>query len=140
MKPSPLELKSEMTNDTAGIGYAAVPVGPSRDDAVARLINARRATIDLLRDDVAPHEILGAIDLADFAGASAAHRAYLQLVLSAPRVAVTAALKAALETVFGAGTATRAALPSVFTRKGSRAEQLGWEAVSPSDVADARRA
>jgi hypothetical protein len=65
----------------------------------------------------------------------------LNAVLSVSgEIPLTATFKANLGGIFAVGTQTRTNFLAIQNRSGSRAEELGLGFVTPSNIADARRA
>lgn len=133
-------LKTELETDPTGLGY-----GPdhSTDAADADLLNERRASIQLFRDDLDAQELKDEIVLADHIAKcdTEAKRAWFALVLDngIPVQDPNGAVRQGITSLF-AGTQTLSNFAAVAQRDGSRAEQLFalnvW--VTPSDVANAR--
>ena len=133
-----LALKDELTNDPNGYGLPGMG-----DEAAAEALNLVRVAIQLDRESVPAGEIAQAIKLTEFEAVTvtAAQRQWLLMILGAVgtiSVKDTEA-KTGLLAIFGVGTTTRTNLVALSTRAASRAEQLGFGVVTPSDVADARR-
>lgn len=108
------------------------------DEEVARkLSDEKTRTIDISVLDTGL--LVASIVAADFAALTAVQRAHLQLICSAPTLPMTPNLRTQLATLLGAGTATRTNYIAASQRLGSRAEELNFGVVTPSDVAEARR-
>lgn len=126
-------LKTEITSDPVGIGYAGKP-----DAEVAALLNEPLRP-NLNRESLTPSEFVQAIDPAEFFALTQAQRDWIALVASTEDIFPIGNVRAGLITVFPAGTSTRAALLALLRETGSRARELGFGRVTPSQVADARR-
>jgi hypothetical protein len=132
-------LKTELTTDPAGLGYAAL-VASGHTAGLADLLNAPNAAIRVNRGVIEAYRIVNAIVPGDWAALTAAQKQSLQLIISAGQVDVSDVnVRQAFVDAFGAGTATRAALVGLATRDGSRAEQVLGQPVSHLDVARALR-
>lgn len=116
----------------------ALPAYAGKSDEEAEtLLNARVKQVD--RESVSGGLIAGVIVRSEFAALTAGDKQYVQLLCTCPSIDMTATLKTELGGVFGAGTATRAAMIAAIKRSGSRAEELGLGGVTTSNVADAKR-
>lgn len=91
------------------------------------------------RDSLTGGELAASISRSDFTALTAADKQYVQMLVTAATLPTTATLKTELGAIFPAGSTTRAALVALLKRPGTRAEELGLGAVTPSDVANARR-
>jgi len=125
-------LKTELTSDPAGLGYA----GKSHEDQ-AVLINKPQRTIDA--ETINGGVLVSCLDKTEFAALTAADKAYLNLFVTAGDVPVTANVRQALRALFPAGSETRNRINAATRRNGSRAEELGLGRMTESDVADALR-
>lgn len=125
-------LKNEITNDPAGIGYAA-----AGDDhvAIAKLLNKPGRSID--RETLTSGELVSCLDQTEFTSLSAPQKAYLNLFVTAGNVPMTQDVRQALRGMFTAGSKTRGNINAATRRDASRAEELGFSRVTESDVADA---
>lgn len=147
MTPAQLTiLKTEITTDPLALGYAG-----KSDAEIADLLNLLRATITIRRANIAPNEVLEAIDSRDFETApNAIHVAWFESITQLRTIrlenddgSATRALgnlRRLLQAADTQGSRTR--LAALATRIGSRAEQLlgGGVVVTHIDVADARNA
>lgn len=125
-------LNSEITSDPAGLGYAG-----KNDAQIAALLNAINQTSQ--RDIIPAYEILEAMDATEFAALSAAQKTIYQIFISAGSVNIKGAnTRAAFGAMFGAGTATRAAILALRDVQRSRADALGLGLVTAGDVFLAR--
>lgn len=137
-------LKTEITTDPLALGYAG-----KSDAEIADLLNLPRATITIRRANIAPNEVLEAIDSRDFdAAPNAIHVAWFESITQLRTIrlenddgSATRALgnlRRLLQAADTQGSRTR--LAALATRIGSRAEQLlgGGVTVTHIDVADAR--
>lgn len=112
----------------------------ANDETAANQINA--VNVNVPRTHLTSAEIFECLDLAEFTGLSTALKARVDRILSlGGDIKASAPSKARDEllAIFGAGTATRAALAAATQQPGSRAQALGLEFVTPSHIADARR-
>lgn len=132
-------LKTEITNDPAGLGYAG------KDDAqTADLMNAPGTpgpNFNADRAQISGAELACAIDVTEFGNLTANQRQYVSMVCSAAGTLTAANVKAAFGSIFtvGGSPLSRAAILALFPRTLSRAEKVLGEKVTPSNVADARR-
>jgi hypothetical protein len=127
-----VELKTELTGDPAGLGYA----GKLHEDQ-AILINKPQRTIDA--EAISGGVLVSCLDKTEFAALTAADKAYLNLFVTAGDVPMSANVRQALRALFPAGSETRNRINAATRRNGSRAEELGLGRVTESDVADALR-
>ncbi len=125
-------LKTELTEDPAGLGYA----GKSHEDQ-AILINKPQRTINA--ETINGGVLVSCLDKTEFTALTAADKAYLNLFVTAGDVPVTANVRQALRALFPAGSETRNRINAATRRNGSRAEELGLGRVTESDVANALR-
>ncbi len=125
-------LKSELTTDPAGLGYA----GKSHEDQ-AILINKPQRTMDA--ESLSSGLLVSCIDRAEFAVLPAADKQYLNLFVTAGNVPMSQNVRQALRGLFPVGSETRAKINQATRRTGSRSEELGLGRVTESDVADALR-
>lgn len=137
-------LKTEITTDPLALGYAG-----KSDAEIADLLNLLRATITIRRANIAPNEVLEAIDSRDFETApNAIHVAWFESITQLRTIrlenddgSATRALGNLRRLLQAADTqGSRARLAALAKRIGSRAEQLlgGGVTVTHIDVADAR--
>jgi len=125
-------LKAELTNDPLVLGYSG-----KTDQQAADLLNAVNRTLDV--ETLPTSDIFEAIVLADYAALTAAQKTTLQIILSLGTVKVKGTnTRAALLSIFGAGTATRTALAALQVTPVSRASELGIGFMLPGYVASAR--
>jgi hypothetical protein len=131
-------LKTELTTDPAGIGYAAVIADHV---ALAKLINTSpRQVADA--DDKPTWQLFRCFDPDELTTAEATVAKFrrLQLLCSMPSINPDAArLRQLLVFIFGAASATVGRFDAWAKRSGTRAEELGFGRVTESDVADALR-
>lgn len=132
-------LKTEITTDPAGLGYAS-----KTDEQVSKLMNAgdnNGANFEINRKEVSGADIVSAIVGAEYIALSASQRGYVDLVTRAGQIKVKM-VKDDLLLVFTAiaSPLTRAALQDAFKQTVSRAIKVVGEPVTPSNIADARRA
>lgn len=117
-------LASEITNDPASMGYAALKEA-AKDQAIADLLNSLTSpgAAAVFRNDVSSQEFLNCITTTDFAALTQANAIKLQMVLQPGRLdATNANLRAAALALFSGATLT--AMQAVVQRTGSRAEVL----------------
>ena len=142
MAPTPAQLKTECETDAASLGLAA-PFAAGTFSIVADLLNAVSQSIDIDRDLVPSWEAFDACVASEIEALSAAKRQVLQMLLAMQLINVKSTnVRAAVTSIFAAGTSSRTALAALQKRKGSRAEQL-WGAdvrVTAEDLAKARDA
>lgn len=142
-------LKTELQADPATIGYAAL-VASGNDVGLAALLNEVRAGISIRRPDIAPAEILEAIDARDFEptpnvlavawfGSLTRQERVRLLNDDGSQTRVLANLRRLLLALDTNG--SRARLQDMANRPGSRAEQLfgAGVVVTHQDVAIALR-
>jgi hypothetical protein len=116
-------LKTEITTDPTGLGYAAA-VAAGATAQLAAILNLPRAGISVFRSEVSGADLISAVVLADFLLlTSAQQQFFLACVGAAPLDATNANLRASLGALFPVG-ASRTALVAAASRQGSRAEQL----------------
>lgn len=127
-------LKTEITNDPVGIGYAAVI-----DDhvSVAKLLNKSTRTIDN-PDPVSPFVFFDSLDAAELDAvlSDAVKSRFLLLILERPAVMFDES-KGMVQYLFPAASKSFKAWRKAAKRSGSRSEELGFGRVTESDVADA---
>jgi len=134
-------LKTELTTDPAGLGYAAHIVTGSFSPIVD-LLAAPRAGFTVFRGVIPSYEIINATAPAEWASLTAVEKQRYQTLTGAGDVDVSNTnVRAAFGAMFGAGTLTRDALVALASRPGSRAEQvLGTGVtVNAEDIATALR-
>jgi len=110
---------------------SGTPYSPDNERAAAQLNRQDRA--GLRSKTVSGAAVLSAITLQEFQAMSAVQREYLRLIAQSGSVPLTAPVVAALNAMVP-GLVDRCCLETK-----SRADELGLGAVTPSDVADARR-
>lgn len=126
-------LKAELTNDPLARGYSGMG-----DEAAANSLNTVNRTIN--RRTVPTYEIFEAIVATEYDALTTAVKARVNLLLGLSDVLVNGAnAQATLLGAFVAGSATRANLIALAKEPCSRGVELGLGAITPSDVADARR-
>jgi hypothetical protein len=134
-------LKTELTTDPAGLGYAA-HLATGSYSPIVDLLAASRAGYTVFRGVIPAYEVINATVPAEWAALTAGEKQRYQTLTGAGEVDVSNAnVRAAFAAMFAAGTATRDALVALASRPGSRAEQaLGAGiTVSADDVARALR-
>ena len=125
-------LKPELQNDPLERGYADMD-----DAAAAADLNSlsRQAGVE----KVSGHEIFEAVAPADFTKLASAQKQLLYAIVGMDAILVDGDnTKAALLSMFGAGTDTRANLAALQKRIISRAEELGLTEIKPGHVQRAR--
>lgn len=133
-------LKTEITTDPVAIGYGAVQASSAWDNATADKLNATLRQGE--KATLTAGELFEAIDATEYTTLTAANKALVNLVLGLAgdiKVGVGSNARAILTTVFGAGTTTRSRLAATVGKQVSRASELGFGVVTPSDIAEARR-
>jgi hypothetical protein len=126
-------LAAEINADPNGYGYSLTD-----NAATAALLNEARAAIRIDRDVIPAHEVIDALDPAEWAGVTAQEKERIALIVSAGEVNVKSPnTRTAFGTAFGGGTTTRANLLALQTRDGSRAEQLFGQGVTSANVNEA---
>ena len=125
-------LKTELTTDPAGIGYAAAS---SDHEALAKMINTAVRPLD--RASLTGGQLVSCLDKTEFAALTAADKAYLNLFVTSGEVPMTQDVRQSLRNLFPAGSKTRQNINAATRRDGSRAEELGFGRVTESDVANA---
>jgi hypothetical protein len=134
-----LALKTELTTDPAGLGYAPHLASGSLSP-IMELLNAPRIGVSVFRGVISSYEIINATDPAEWAALTAAEKQRYQMLTGAGQVDVSNAnVRGAFAAMFGAGTVTRTALVALASRPGSRAEEL-WGAGTAPTAADLARA
>ena len=128
-------LKTELTADPAGIGYA--PLTVERHVEIARLINRPGRSAD--RDSLTSGLLVSCLDKTEFTALAPADKAYLNLFVTAGEVTLTQDVRQALRGLFPQGSKTRGNINAAIRRDASRAEELGFGRVTESDIADALR-
>lgn len=127
-------IAAEVNGDPAGVGYMAPGEnGDVTTREIADRMNEPRPGQTVELDSVPSDIAAAAIDLAEFAAATAVHRAYLQLLLTPPTVRIKS-VKDYLLTIFGPGSVSRTRLQALLTRTASRAEILGLGHVTTQEV------
>lgn len=128
-------LKAELQLPAYAANIAAGAMG-----AVSAQLNAVSGTIDIDRGVLEAYEVVNATDSTEWALLLPTEKQRYQTIVGAGKVdSKNANVRAAFLAMFGAGTATRAALIAMLTRKGSRAEQLLGTSVSYDDITRALR-
>ena len=141
MPVSVSELRTELTTDPTGLGYAA-QIAVGNDAQLAELVNQVRPTITVFRNDVQSWELLASTIKADWDALAAGDKDLYQALIAAGRLdATSSSLRNLITALFPSGSTTRTNLQSIAQRTGSRAEQL-WgtsAAVSVGQVSAALR-
>lgn len=146
-------LKAELLSDPNAYGYAPL-IAAGNDVGLAALLNEVRAGITIRRRDIAPQELLEAIDVRDFTMPAAIVtptlaaswlESALQIQSGALRLltdaGVATRVKGNLDRLLGNTQGTQDRLNALAVRTGSRAEQLfGTDTrVTHQDIATALR-
>lgn len=126
------DLKTEITTDPLGRGYASLG-----DVEIAASLN--RPDRQPNRDTLDAGLLVASIVRSEYAALGNGEKDYLRLIAMAQTLPLTQTVKVELSAIFPAGSQTRANLVALMKRPGSRAEELGFGHVTPSDVADAKR-
>lgn len=146
------ELAAEIAADPLALGYAP-HVASGNDQAIADLLNARRATISVKRPNCTPADLLEAIDIRDFAASPQGvtsvplAQSYLESVTQFASIRLLndngqkSLIRKNIDRLVGDTQGSQARLDAVAVRPGSRAEQLfGFDVpVTGSNVAQALR-
>lgn len=124
-------LRDEIVNDPNAIGYKVDATTWKGDRVIVELVNDLANGATVRRRRVLPSEITASLDLGEYQGLTVASRQYLDLLFQNSDESVGAgidttepAIFAALTTLFGPASQTRAALLTKIDRPGSRAEVL----------------
>jgi len=126
-------LKSELTNDPAGLSYA----GKSHEDQ-AVLINKPQRTMN--REQFSGADLASCLDPVEFAALTAVQRTWLQMLTTANgMLTLFASLRQDIRAVLATATKSLQKFNQTINRSGSRAEELGLGSVTTSDIADALR-
>ncbi len=126
-------LKTELTTDPAGLGYA----GKSHEDQ-AILINRPQRTMN--REQFSGADLASCLDPVEFAALTAVQRTWIQMLTSANgMLTLFASLRQDIRAVLATATKSLAKFNQTINRSASRAEELGLDAVTTSDIADALR-
>jgi hypothetical protein len=126
-------LKTELTTDPVAIGYA----GKSHEDQ-AILINRPQRTMNKAQFEGA--DLASCLDPVEFSALTAVQRTWIQTLTSAyGSLTLYASLRQDIRAVLAAATKSLAKFNQTINRSASRAEELGLEAVTTSDIADALR-
>ncbi len=141
MTISAAALKSELTTDPTGIGYAAAWANGT-DWQLRDLLNAIQPSITVFRGTIDGREIVAATTPSEFLTLTTAQQNLYIAICSASGGVDTSSnlVRSAFAAMFGANTSTRAALVAIASRNGSRAEQIFGAAVALTDIAAARLA
>lgn len=136
-------LKTELTTDPKGYGYAA-DWAAGNDQSLANLLNQIRPGEPIPQASLRAWQIFNAITPGDYQNmaANSVKQAYLQTLMMAGTIDLSNSnVKAALDLIFPAGATptTNAAIHALYTRNGSRAETLfgAGASVSAADIAQA---
>lgn len=134
-----LALKTEITTDPAAIGYAG-----QTDEQIARLMmreNGTGAAFEINRKEISSADVASCVVGSEFIALAAGQRDYVGLIAGAGILKVKT-VKDDLLLIFTqvSSPITRAALQDVFKQTVSRAVKVLGEGVTPSNIADARRA
>jgi hypothetical protein len=126
-------LKTELTTDSAGLGYA----GKSHEDQ-AILINKPQRSVN--RDQFSGGELASCLDPTEFAALTANQRTWIQTLTAASgNLTLFASLRQDIRSVLSTATKSLQKFNQTINRSGSRAEELGLGSVTTSDIADALR-
>ena len=128
-----VSLKTVLTTDPVAIGYA----GKSHEDQ-AILINRPQRTMNKAQFEGA--DLASCLDPVEFSALTAVQRTWIQTLTSAyGSLTLYASLRQDIRAVLAAATKSLAKFNQTINRSASRAEELGLEAVTTSDIADALR-
>lgn len=127
------KLKTEITTDPLGRGYAGMD-----DDAIAASLAVRDRQAD--RETLDAETLMGALDEAEYNALAARGKTYWGLLVQAGSVPLTAIVKTQLSALFPNPSNTRTNVIALLKRTGSRAEELNLGGQpTASDVANAKR-
>jgi hypothetical protein len=124
-------LKAEITGDPLGLGYAGMTDGQIVGSMNARTRSRNRATMSA-------SEVLNAVVASEYTGLNTTNKGLLWDVLHLGTLYPFGVEATLLTSVFGAGSATIAALALLRKEAVSRAEELGLEPISVGYVEKAR--
>ena len=127
-------LRDELDEDPLTRGYSGMG-----DEAAAVSLNTEDRTVSV--ESVTPAMFLYGLVKTEWDALTAADRQYLGILLGNGSIDIRTGsqIRVGLLAMFGAQSVTRANLLAMLDRVGTRAEELGLPAPTPSDVADARR-
>lgn len=125
------ELKTEITTDPAGIGYDG-----KTDAECFELMSAGGRAVD--RTTITAGDLMSALVEDDYSALTERWKSYFDLLVLAGEVKLTATVKSQLRTMFS-GKPTKDNLVAEFQQDGSRAQELGFGRVTPSQIAKARK-
>ena len=125
------KLKAEITNDPQALGYLG-----KTDEQVCNLLNAetRSRHIELL----SPSRILNSLVYSEFTTKTAAQQQLIWNVLHLGDINPWGVEATIFIAVFGAGSATIAALAAMRVEAISRSTELGIGRVEPGEIVEAR--
>ena len=126
-------LYTELTTDPLGRGYAAM-------DEQEQAVDLNTVYRTLTRDTLSSAEIYERIDVAEFQGKSPEQKVYVRDILGLGEgiaVGLNSKARTVLLAIFGAGSATIAALAAALEVAVSRAVELGLGRVYPRDITTA---
>lgn len=132
-------LKTELTTDPTGLGYAA-HIASGVTEELAKILNQPRSAILFDRLSVAAFEIFEAVAPTEWPAVPSAEKQRVQIVLSMGTVNLKGAnTRAALQAAFDLSPITKANILALIKRQGSRAEELFGEGTSVThlDVGEA---
>jgi|GEM_PF-5236848 len=134
-------LRFELLSDPLRLGYAPL-IASGADQTLADTLNAPRAGVVAQVVTVPATDVVNCIAPAEYNALTAAGRDYLAFVVSPQTVTVVPGgqVRMGLKALFPAGSTTRANLTALLDRPGSRADQLGLDAVTADHIATALRA
>ena len=117
-------IRAEITNDPAGVGYAAL-ISASNFTAALAALSLHRVSVQIDQQLIPTASIFEAMVPAEWAALSAQEKQRIQIVLSLGAVDLRGPnVRGTFTTAFVAGTTTRTNLQTLLTRNGSRAEAV----------------
>ena len=132
-------LRTEIRGGTLAVSMAA-DAAAGNDGKIAAKLNDTSLGETVSRTLISSHEIIGATAPAEWVALSAAEKQRYQTITGAGQVDVSNPnVAGTFLAMFGAGTATRAALIALTKRPASKAEVLFGESVSIQEIAQALR-
>ena len=126
-------LKNELTS-----GHPATGPYSADDVTAADELNAPNRTPN--RDALTGGELGASLVRSELALLTPADQNYVRALITCQSIPLTQNFRNEIQVVFPVGSTTRANVIALLKRSGSRAEELGFGFVTPSNVADARRA
>lgn len=141
--PDPAAVRAEVLADPHGLGYKNTNGSWKSDQVITTLFNAVPPTPlpgrTLDRDIVETWEILEATVPNEWRTLNAIEKQYYQTIIATQRISLRGGnVRAALTSMFPAGSATLSNFTTLFQRPASRSEVLYQEAIQNWDIGRAR--